>query len=134
VGRFEVILLDTHVLAWTVADPRRLSRLALREIERARRRDGLAISAITLWELASLFTRGRIRGRGSIESSVRTFCEGVEIRPITLEIAAMAAQFPTEYPGDPVDRIIGATACVEDMPLVTRDERVRCSPLLRTVW
>ncbi len=129
-----MILLDTHVLAWTVADPQRLSRLALREIERARRRDGLAISAITLWELASLFARGRIRARGSVESSVRTFCEGVEIIPITLDIAAMAAQFPADYPGDPVDRIIGATACIEGMPLVTRDERIRRSPLLRTVW
>src|SRR5258706_64570 len=60
--------------------------------------------------------------------------EGVTIRPITPEIAALAAQFPEDYPKDPADRLIGATARVEGMTLVTRDERIRRSPLLKTVW
>jgi len=129
-----VILLDTHVLVWTVSSSKRLSRAAVREIERARRRDGVAISAITLWELALLFARGKVRTYGSVESSVRTFCEGVSIRPITLEIAALATQFPGDYPGDPVDRLIGATARAEGLTLITRDESIRKSPLIRTVW
>jgi PIN domain nuclease of toxin-antitoxin system len=54
--------------------------------------------------------------------------------PITPEIAALATQFPEDYPHDPVDRLIGATARAEGMALVTRDERIRRSPLLRTVW
>jgi PIN domain nuclease of toxin-antitoxin system len=129
-----VILLDTHVLVWTRTDSKRLSRAALREIERARRRDGVAISAITLWELALLFARGRIRSYGSVESSVKTFCDGVNLKPITLEIATLAAQFSSDYPGDPVDRLIGATARAEGMTLITRDENIRKSPLIKTVW
>jgi PIN domain nuclease of toxin-antitoxin system len=54
--------------------------------------------------------------------------------PITPEIAALATQFPEDYPHDPVDRLIGATARAEGMALVTRDERIRRSLLLRTVW
>jgi len=134
VGRAEVILLDTHVLVWTVTDSKRLSRAAVGEIERARRRDGVAISAISLWELALLFARGRIRSYGSVESSVRIFCEGVNVKAITQEIAALATQFPAEYPGDPVDRLIGATARAEGLTLITRDENIRRSPLLKTVW
>ena len=60
--------------------------------------------------------------------------DGITILPITPEIAALASQFPEDYPGDPSDRIIGATARAEGMTLVTRDEKIRRSSLIRTVW
>jgi PIN domain nuclease of toxin-antitoxin system len=53
-----MILLDTHVLAWLVADPARLSRSAASAIRRARANQGIGIAAISLWELALLFSRG----------------------------------------------------------------------------
>ena len=63
-----MILLDTPVLLWAVDDSKRLSRRAVSEIRRARRGGGgLALSAISLWELASLFARGRIQAYGTIE-------------------------------------------------------------------
>jgi PIN domain nuclease of toxin-antitoxin system len=71
---------------------------------------------------------------GTAESSLRLLIEGVTVIPITPEIALLAAQFPGDYPGDPGDRLIGATALAEDMTLVTRDENIRRSPLLKTVW
>ena len=37
-------------------------------------------------------------------------------------------------PGDPADRIIGGTARAEGLTLITHDERIRRSPLLKTVW
>ena len=133
-GVFRLILLDTHVLAWAAEDPKRLSRAAASEIRRARRGGGLAISAITLWELSWQISRGRIQAGGTIEATVQQMVEGVAILPITLEIAALAAQFPADYPSDPSDRLIGATARAEGMTLVTKDERIRRSPLVRTVW
>ncbi|HTS37881.1 MAG TPA: type II toxin-antitoxin system VapC family toxin [Candidatus Solibacter sp.] len=133
-GVVAVILLDTHVLVWAVEDSKRLSRTAASEIRRARRQDGLAVSAITLWELASLFAKGRVRAFGTVEASVQLVLEGVAIRPITPEIAALATQFPDDYPRDPADRLIGATARVEGMTLITRDENIRRSPLIKTVW
>lgn len=129
-----MILLDSHVLIWAVADPKRLSRAAASAIRRARRGDGLAVSAITAYEVAWQITSARIQGYGTVEAAVRRFLEGVTIRPITLEIAALATQFPDDYPRDPADRLIGATARAEGLTLVTRDERMRRSPLLKTVW
>jgi len=129
-----VILLDSHVLIWAVADSKRLSKAAASAIRRARRGDGLAVSAITAYEVAWQIASGRIQGYGTVETSVLRFLEGVTIRPITPEIAALAAQFPEDYPRDPADRLIGATARAEAMTLVTRDERLRRSPLIRTVW
>ncbi len=129
-----MILLDSHILAWTVGDSKRLSRAAASEIRRARRSGGLAISAITLWELSWLLCRGRIQSYGTTEATLRSMTEGITILPITPEIAVLAAQFPETYPSDPSDRLIGATARAEGITLVTRDERIRRSPLIRTVW
>jgi PIN domain nuclease of toxin-antitoxin system len=129
-----VILLDSHVLIWAVADSNRLSKTAASAIRRARRGDGLAVSAITAYEVAWQIASGRVQGYGTVETAVLRFLEGVTIRPITPEIAALATQFPDDYPRDPADRIIGATARAEGLTLVTRDEKIRRSPLLRTVW
>jgi len=129
-----LIVLDTHVLLWAIADSKKLSRAADAAIRRSRQVDGLAISAISLWELAFLVSRGRIRSYGTVESSVNRLIEGVTIKPITPEIATLAAQFPDDYPRDPADRLIGATARAEGLALVTRDEGIRKSPLLKTIW
>ena len=129
-----VILLDSHVLIWAVADSKRLSKAAASAIRRARRGDGLAVSAITAYEVAWQIASGRIQGYGTVETSVLRFLEGVTMRPITPEIAALATQFPDDYPRDPADRLIGATARAEGLTLITRDERIRRSPLLKTVW
>ena len=129
-----MILLDTHVLFWTVDNSKSHSRPAASAVRRARRQGGIAISAISIWELASLLARGRIRRYGTPESSLNLLLEGVTVLPITPEIATLAAQFPRDFSGDPADRIIGGTARAEGLTLVTHDERIRKSPLIKTVW
>ena len=131
-----MILLDTHVLAWLVIEPQRLSRPAASAIRRARSSDGLAVAIITIWELASLFTRGILRSHGTIESAVTSVLarSGVIVMPITAEIAAISCQFSADYPRDPADRLIGATAMAAGIPLVTRDERIQNCTSIRTIW
>lgn len=129
-----MILLDTHVVFWARGQSDLLSKAAASAIRRARRGDGVAVSIISIWELALLFSRGQIRGSGTIEASIQELLDGVTALPITPAIAALGTQFPNDYPHDPADRIIGATARAEGMTLVTRDEKIRNSPLLRTLW
>jgi PIN domain nuclease of toxin-antitoxin system len=131
-----LIFLDTHVLVWTVADEGRLSRTAASAIRRARNSDGIAIANVVVWELAFLLARGVLRTHNTIEKTLENFIvrSGVVVRSITTEIAAIAAQFPSDYPRDPVDRIVGATARAEGMALVTKDERIRNSLLVKTIW
>lgn len=131
-----MILLDTHVLVWAAIDPKRLSRVAVSAMRRARKADGLAIAAISLWELASLFARRRIESYGTVEGSVRQVLQsvGVGIKELTPEIAVLATQFPDDYPRDPADRLIGATALANSMALVTQDVQIRQSPVVKTIW
>ena len=73
---------------------------------------------------------------GTLETSIRHIIgrSGVSIRDITPEIAALAAQFPESFSKDPADRIIAATARGEGMTLISKDEKILQSTLLKTVW
>jgi PIN domain nuclease of toxin-antitoxin system len=129
-----VILLDTHVLFWMANDSKRLSRHAREAILEARLNAGIAVATITLWELAWLAQNGRIAVAVSVESFVRQLAARVILRPVTPEIAAMAVRLPDQFPKDPADRLIAATAMVEGMALVTADMRIRRSKVVKTVW
>ena len=119
-----------------MAEPQRVSRVAASAIRRGRVGGGLGISAISLWEVALMFSRGSLRAPGTVEDSIQALLNssGVAVRPVTPTIAALATQFPEDYPRDPADRIIGATARAEGLTLITRDERIRNSRLLKTIW
>ena len=115
-------------------DSRRLSRAALSAIRRSARSDGLAVSVISLVELARLVAANRIEPMGSMEQTLRKLVAGMTVLPITLEIAAYTTYFPPGFPSDPADRIIAATARAEGLPLVTADQRILDCPLLKTIW
>jgi PIN domain nuclease of toxin-antitoxin system len=135
VGQFAVILVDTHVVLWLALEPAKITRHARTAIEQARRNgQGLAISDITLLEIATLEGKGRVKLRASLE----TFLSEVEARfvvlPMTGRVCVRAVGLPVSYPKDPVDRVIGATALVEGVPLITADDNIRRSKFLRTIW
>lgn len=127
-------LLDTHIVVWLAFEPDKLSKRAKEAIRAARRQGGLAIAAITLMELAWLAENGRIETTLSTESFVRMCASKMTVIPITPEIAARAVSFPDSYPKDPQDRLIGATALVEGVELVTHDKSIKKSGLVPVIW
>jgi len=129
-----VILLDTHAVLWLAQAPELLSYDARGAISDARQKDGVAIADNTLWELAMLVSRGRV----GVRTSLRDFLEAVERRctvlPVTGAIAERAVRFSKRYPGDPTDRLIGATSVLHGFDLVTKDERIRASGEVKCIW
>jgi PIN domain nuclease of toxin-antitoxin system len=130
-----VILVDTHIVVWLAFAPQEISRKATQAIEAARKKeDGLAISDITLLELATLVSKGRIR----LDISVESFLQEVESRfvvlPMNGRVCARSISLPAKYPKDPADRIIGATALVEGLSLLTADREIRRSGVFQTIW
>jgi PIN domain nuclease of toxin-antitoxin system len=130
-----VILVDTHVVVWLAFDQGQLSKAAKAAINEARQNgEGLAISDITLLELMTLTTKGRIRLDISLESFLREIEARFIVLPISGRACVRALGLPAAYPKDPADRIIGATALVEGLSLLTADREIRRSRALHTIW
>ncbi|MEO8726217.1 MAG: type II toxin-antitoxin system VapC family toxin [Acidobacteriaceae bacterium] len=127
--------MDTHIVFWLALDPERISKNANAAIEQARASgEGIAISSVTFYELANVVTKGRV----SVNRSLESFLKQVETlfvnKPITATIAMKATTLPENYPKDPMDRIIGATAIVEGLLLVTADARIQESKAVPVIW
>lgn len=129
-----MILLDTHVLIWLANEPAKLSRAATDAIRSANRAGGLAISAITVWELSWLATHDRLEMRGTADAVVEEITSRTAILPITARIALLASRFPPSYSNDPCDRLIGGTALAEGIALVTKDRTIRQARQIETIW
>jgi PIN domain nuclease of toxin-antitoxin system len=89
---------------------------------------------MTLWEAGTLASKGRLRLSISLESFLQEIEARFVIFPITGRACARAASFPTTYPKDPADRIIGATALVEGLSLITANREIHRSKLVSTIW
>ena len=128
-----MIVLDTHVWLWLVAEPARLSEPARQAIDDA---ETLGVCAISAWEVATLVRRGRIELDRDARSWIRQALAGARLAavPVTPEIGTVAGLLGDDFPGDPADRMIYATATVAGSRLVTRDAALREYDTARTVW
>jgi len=134
-GQAEVILLDTLVVLWLTTDPAKLSGKARSAIAEARKRgDSLAICDISLLELATSAAKGRIRLTISLEAFLQEIEARFVVLPMSGRACAAAMGLPTGYPKDPADRIIGATAQVEGLALLTADREIRGCKVAQTIW
>lgn len=131
--RRAVIVLDTHAWLWWVADPARISQPARTAIEHA---DAVGVCTISCWEVAMLARSGRIRLDRDTRLWIRQAlaAERIAALPLTAEIAVSAALLPSDFPGDPADRIIYATAAGHGVPLITKDERISSFDTGRALW
>jgi PIN domain nuclease of toxin-antitoxin system len=127
-------LLDTHVLVWLAGARERLSAKARETIESG---DELAISMASVQEIAYLVARGRLAMDRQLETWIGDALNVHQVRALapTVSTALRAGSFdPVEFHGDPIDRLIYATAVEHDARLVTADDRLRQADPARVVW
>ena len=130
-----MILLDTHVVIWLASGEPRLSRSAQAAIDETRQnQQGLAISDFTLYELVMTFRKNRMGMNISLESFLFEVEQRFVVLPITRDVCVQTLALPPDYPKDPADRIIGATAIARGLKLVTADRAIRDSGVVPTIW
>lgn len=117
------LLLDTHIILWSAADPEKLSQNIAEELEN--HSNELWYSPISVWEILLLAEKGRIRIGSDIVESVRDIFRKIPLQEavINQEVAIQSRfiQLPHE---DPADRFLAATAVVYDLTLITADSRI----------
>ena len=127
------LLLDSHVVHWWSAEPKRLSKTASAALDDA---DELVVAAISWFELGWLAEHERILVTIPVRSWLEQLAALVRTLPLTPAIAAAAVALPSSFPGDPADRLIYATAIEHGLQLVTKDKKLRDHPAPRplAVW
>jgi PIN domain nuclease of toxin-antitoxin system len=131
-----VIVLDTAAWIWWVTDPTRLSARARGVVEVEEGRQGLVVSAISVWEVAVKVGLRKL----TIDRDVRSWVTlasaypGVTVHPLDPEDALESTLLPGQFHRDPADRILIAMARRLDVPLVTSDRAIRRYRHVRTLW
>jgi PIN domain nuclease of toxin-antitoxin system len=131
-----VIVLDTHALLWWVNDPATLSKPAKKAIDDAVKSKSVYVSCISSWEIALLVERGRLH----LALDVRDWlcrCEALPFLtfvPVDSAIAVESVRLPDFPHADPADRIIASTALSLGASLVTKDDKLRNYPHVKTIW
>jgi PIN domain nuclease of toxin-antitoxin system len=133
-GFARVIVLDTHIVIWLAEAPELLSAAATEAIKSERQTGLLAISDMTLLELARLISSGKVEVRTSMSAFLQRVEQSFKVLPVTGAIAEQTMMFSAAYPRDPVDRVIGATALTHGCKLITKDKTIRESGEVRCVW
>jgi PIN domain nuclease of toxin-antitoxin system len=126
-------VLDTHAWLWWMDRDLRLGAAALEALDSLPGERPPYLCDISLWEVAMLVGRGRI----SVDEPLLEWLEAaahprtVRVIPIMPAIAAEVASLPQTFHGDPADRLIVATCRVLDAPLLSHDDRILQSRLVK---
>jgi PIN domain nuclease of toxin-antitoxin system len=126
-------LLDTHVWIWWLTRLPRLSPKIIALLDDMPERPFLSVAS--LWELSLLVEIGRVQLMPSAAAWLEqaTHSETVRLAQITRSVALELFAFPKKFRRDPADRVIVATARSLDLPLLTYDQGIRNSGLVK-IW
>jgi PIN domain nuclease of toxin-antitoxin system len=94
----------------------------------------LAVPAPAIFEIATEIRMGRVQLRVPSEAYFAALRKRVRVIPVSGVIAQHAGELPAPFHGDPMDRMIVATALVEDATLITADARILASGVCKTIW
>ena len=117
------LLLDTHILIWSVLEPRRLGPRVRRLLDRGSTE--VWLSPITTWEMVLLVDHGQIRLDAPFEKWLADVNDALAPHeaPLTHGVVLAARDIQISH-ADPADRLLAATARYYDLRLVTADERL----------
>jgi PIN domain nuclease of toxin-antitoxin system len=131
-----MIMLDTQVWLWWLHDPGRLSKRAAKAVRQAEKSDGMMVSTISVWEVATKQALGKLRLPMEIHEwfGAAVTYPGIVLEPLSPLDAIDSTLLPGDFHKDPADRIIVAMARRQGLPLVTSDLLIRAYGQVETIW
>jgi PIN domain nuclease of toxin-antitoxin system len=118
-----MILLDTHILVWWLDQHSKLSTAQLSAIQNT---NTIAVSAISLWQIAKLVEHNRLAFNRLVLDWINDALTHPKIQliPLTPEIIVLSTQLPGGFHKDPADQLLVATAIHLGIPLLTKDTKI----------
>lgn len=114
------ILLDTHILLWALAEPKKLSKATRARLENPD--SDILFSAASIWEIAIKSSLGRVSFSVRPEEiAAAAIDSGFRELPVRADAAALVATLPPHHL-DPFDRILLAQAMSEPAHFCTVDK------------
>ncbi|MCD8481291.1 MAG: type II toxin-antitoxin system VapC family toxin [Verrucomicrobia bacterium] len=128
-------LLDTHIWLWWLLGDARISSHWVEILDTLPSHERPYLSAISLWEVATLVDLGRVKVQQPLDVFLRiaTAPDTVRLVPLSVEVMVKMNQLPTTFHRDPADRLIVASALTLQLPLATQDTRIAASGLV-SIW
>jgi PIN domain nuclease of toxin-antitoxin system len=130
------VVADSHAVVWRLQGSSRLSTPAAESLTEAEATEGVIVSVATLVDLWYVTqTTGKLKRahltslRDALLSSA-----GYVLQPIDLAVVDATIAISRDTITDPWDRFIVGTALALRLPLVTRDEAIRESGMVPTIW
>lgn len=120
------LLLDTHVWLWALTGNSKLTKEFAQSFDKILGTHGIFVSPMSVWEIGMLVEKKRIEIDMDVLDWVNQALEeaGLQLSPVTPRIAIQSTRLPGNVHGDPVDRLLIATAHEENAVLVTCDEKI----------
>lgn len=130
-----VPLLDTHIWLWWLLGDSRLGPAAAQFLDTLPPHDRPYLSAISLWEVATLVDLGRVELHDPLDVFLRVATAPATVRliPVSVEVVVEMNRLPDTFQRDPADRMIVASARAMDLCLATHDRRITASGLI-PIW
>ncbi len=127
---------DTHTAIWYIFADERLSPTAKDKIEEAATQGNqIGVSAISLAEIVYLVEKGRV-ALDTLTRLRQTLYHPNDVLtevPVDGRVVEYMQRLPRNEVSDLPDRIIGATALAQRIPVISRDRQIRASSL-ETIW
>ena len=119
-------ILDTHAWLWLMEGDSRLDERMVADLEEAASEGSLFVSTLSLWEVATLESLGRVRFSVPVETWLQDALAtpGLNLLEIDARVAAESARLPGTFAGDPVDRLLVAATRTHGGRLYTADRAI----------
>jgi PIN domain nuclease of toxin-antitoxin system len=116
------LLLDTHIFIWWADEPEKLSPVALSALEDEK--NSLILSVASVWEIQIKSQLGKLTLSQPLKEVIESqqAINDLQVLPIELTHALALDSLPLHHK-DPFDRLLIAQSIVEDVMLVTADDK-----------
>jgi PIN domain nuclease of toxin-antitoxin system len=123
---------DTHSLVWYFTNDQRLGKKAFKAFESTVQSGRIIVPTVVLAEIMFIANKGRLLiGFTETVTTIETMAN-FEIAVLDLDVLKLAEKISASL--EMHDKIIVATAMCYDGVLITKDEQITNSKVVKTVW